>query len=309
MLPFQTVLCALDFSESSARALVRAADLAERAHADLHLLHVDPLFRARLAAPEGHFEAIFRGNVARFVNATLGSDDAFDVLGAVPHLSHGEAPADGILRYARAIGADLIVMGTGGLRGLGRLLLGSVAAETLRRSEVPVLVVPERAARTAPDPACAALVAVDFSAHTRPALRLARDVAAAYGAPVDLVHVLEGRPETPVALGDLFGPAGLGAAPGAAARDHAHLALRRLADEFDLPVAGYHVVSGTAETEIVRLAEDRQSGLVVVGTHGRQGWDRVRLGSVAEWTTRHAPCPVLALPTAAVGVPVDSRAA
>jgi nucleotide-binding universal stress UspA family protein len=49
--------------------------------------------------------------------------------------------ADGILEAAASHGADLIVMGSHGRRGLGRLLLGSQAAEVLARSSVPVLIV------------------------------------------------------------------------------------------------------------------------------------------------------------------------
>jgi len=51
------------------------------------------------------------------------------------------SPAEVILRYAGENMIDLIVMGTHGRRGLNRLLLGSVAEEVVRRSEVPVMTV------------------------------------------------------------------------------------------------------------------------------------------------------------------------
>ena len=299
MLPFQTIVCALDFEEGSTRALVRAADLAERVRADLHLLHVDPLFRARLAVPEGHAEEVFRRRVVQFVNETLGAGDAFDVLAPTVHQSYGEAPTDGILRYARHVGADLVVVGTHGRRGLGHLLVGSVAAETLRRSAVPVLVVPERAGSPAPGPARPVLAAVDFSGHARPALRLARDLADAYVAPVELVHVLDGPPEETAELVDLPAASDPQASAGDAVRDRVHHALQRLAEEGGGAVAARHVVPGTAGTGVVQTADARSAGTVVLGTHGRRGWDRVRLGSVAEWVVRHAACPVLVLPPAA----------
>ncbi|MEO8683856.1 MAG: universal stress protein [Devosia sp.] len=56
------------------------------------------------------------------------------------HLKDSET-ADGILEAATTIGADLIVMGSHGRRGLERLLLGSQAAEVLSRSAIPVLIV------------------------------------------------------------------------------------------------------------------------------------------------------------------------
>jgi nucleotide-binding universal stress UspA family protein len=308
MLPFQTVLCALDFEPGSARALVLAADLAERARADLHLLHANPQFRARLAqAPGGVSGAAFRERVGRFVNGALGADDAFAVLAPEVHETHGETAPDGVLNYARDVGADLLVVGSHGRRGLDRLLLGSVAADLLRRAEAPVVVLPDGAEQTGPGPDRPLLVGVDFSDHTRPVLRLAAALAETYSAPVELVHVLEDR--AAFDLGGLLTVGDLRQKPGATDRATAHSALQVLADEAGVDVAERHVVGGSAEAEIARLAEGRGAGVLVVGTHGRSGWDRLRLGSVAEWVVRHAPCPVLALPPALAEGPGDETEA
>ena len=51
--------------------------------------------------------------------------------------------------------------------------------------------------------------------------------------------------------------------------------------------------SGVAHQEIVALATDERADLVVIGTHGRGGIDRMLLGSVADRVIRLAPCPVL----------------
>jgi nucleotide-binding universal stress UspA family protein len=305
MLPYQTVVCALDVEPGSARALVRAADLAERSHAALHLLHIRPHFRARLAhaGAEAHpFEAAVRA----YVNEALGADDAFDVLAPVVHVAHGEAAADGILRYASAAGADLLVLGTHARQGLGHLLLGSVAADVLRRSAVPVLVVPDQAARTAPGPDAPVLVGTDFSAHTAEALAHARRAARAYAAPVALAHVRDAPAETlvdPHARGPLAPPSGM------SSRVEAHAALRDLIDAHDLgDGVARHVVPGRPAEELVALAHRSHAGLVVVGTHGRRGWDRLRLGSVAEGVARRAECPVLVVPTPALRPPAEAEA-
>lgn len=55
--------------------------------------------------------------------------------------SYGEDIAGVLGRIAGECEADLVVMGTHGRRGIGRLLLGSVAEAVLRRTEVPVLLV------------------------------------------------------------------------------------------------------------------------------------------------------------------------
>lgn len=56
-----------------------------------------------------------------------------------------------------------------------------------------------------------------------------------------------------------------------------------------------HVRVGEPEREIAQLASDVGADLVVVGTHGRSGIERVLLGSVAESVVRRAPCPVLTI--------------
>ena len=290
MLPYQTVVCALDFEPGSERAFVRAADVAERSRATLHLLHVQPLFRAPKAhAAEVDPEAIFRDRVREVVNAALGGE-AFDVLAPTVHEATGQSPADGILRYAEASGADLIVVGTHGRRGLGHLILGSVAADVLRRSDVPVLVVPEQAERTAPGPGAPVLVGADFSEHTAPALAAARGLAEAFVAPVTVAHVRDAPRE---ALVDRHARSPLHPPTGLATREEAHAALDALLGDTE---ADRLVVPGRPAAELLDLARRERAGLVVVGTHGRRGWDHVRLGSVAEDVARQAPCPVLVVP-------------
>lgn len=54
-----------------------------------------------------------------------------------------------------------------------------------------------------------------------------------------------------------------------------------------------HVRLGAVAAEVCNLATEIRADLVVVGTHGRRGMQRLLLGSVAEKTVRLAPCPVL----------------
>lgn len=55
----------------------------------------------------------------------------------------------------------------------------------------------------------------------------------------------------------------------------------------------YLLAEGDAAAEIVKTAAENHCGLVVMGTHGRTGLDRLLMGSVAEQVMRKAPCPVL----------------
>ena len=53
------------------------------------------------------------------------------------------------------------------------------------------------------------------------------------------------------------------------------------------------VRTGSAHEEIVNLATDERAELIIIGTHGRTGLNRLLVGSVAERVIRFAPCPVL----------------
>ena len=57
--------------------------------------------------------------------------------------------------------------------------------------------------------------------------------------------------------------------------------------------ARWRLQVGVPFEAIVRVAEEEQAGMIVMGTHGRSGLNRVLLGSVAERVIRLAPCPVL----------------
>ena len=71
-------------------------------------------------------------------------------------------------------------------------------------------------------------------------------------------------------------------------------ALKELAESFDLEVETIFT-EGDPGHEIVRVAEELNADLIVLGTHGYSGWKRFTIGSVAELVVRHAPCAVLTI--------------
>ena len=69
-------------------------------------------------------------------------------------------------------------------------------------------------------------------------------------------------------------------------------------ENLDLSVAfNSKVLSGSVAEEIIRFAEDEGIGLIIMGTHGHRGFERMLLGSVANKVLRMAPCPVLTINT------------
>ncbi|MGB3542739.1 universal stress protein [Rubrivirga sp.] len=287
--PAGPVLCALDFSDGSEAALVLAADLAERFHTSLLLLHADPLFFASpssfdLEGPDG----MLRERMRAFAEAALGSAEAVDVVDPEGVIRHSEYAGDAIVRQAEEVGARLVVVGTHGRRGLGRLLSGSVAEEVVRQASCEVLVVPNSATRTAPHAEAPILVPVDFSTHMDAAVDRAVHLAGLYGAPLRLLHVIGPSLPLPTFYGDVIGP-NLYDVPTLVEASDTHL--RTVADGLEVD-AGTETRVGAHHAEIVADAQEAAAGLIVMATHGNTGLDRVLLGSVTERTLRQAPCPV-----------------
>jgi nucleotide-binding universal stress UspA family protein len=138
MLPIHTVLHPTDFSSHSEFAAGLAGALARDYGARLVFLHVakpPPVFTGEGMLPVDLEE--IRAEGAARLNELPGPRG--DVR-AERRLEVGD-PATEILRVADELSADLIVMGTHGRTGLGRLLMGSVAEQVVRRAACPVLTV------------------------------------------------------------------------------------------------------------------------------------------------------------------------
>ena len=110
---------------------------------------------------------------------------------------------DQILSLAEAQAVNLIVMGTHGLRGIDRLMLGSVTERVLRRARRPVLAVRKPAHHVIssvhdPEPIHLRkmLLCMDFSDHAHRASEYAVSMAKEYGAELTLLHVLEDMPRS-----------------------------------------------------------------------------------------------------------------
>jgi len=127
------------------------------------------------------------------------------------------------------------------------------------------------------------LVALDLSPVSDAVMRAAANVVAGRSTELHLLHVLQPPAADPMATLHV-------------ARDveQSKTQLKQLAHELPRSVKRVviHLRTGQAELEIAQLASDLGADLIVVGTHGYKGVDRVLLGSVAEQLIRNAPCPV-----------------
>jgi len=201
-------------------------------------------------------------SLGAFVRSILGS-----ISDAVQLRAMEALPADGIRQLAALKKADLIVMGTHGRSGLNRWMLGSVAERVLRESPVPVLTV-----RSAPHETIRrVLCPVHDTELSRRALTLAAGIGACFEASLTVLHVKEPSGANPVTDLCSWVPK----------EERARCDIREL------------VRHGDASEEIVRLATEEPSDMVVLGAPRRRFFDGMVLGTTTLRTVRHAPCPVL----------------
>lgn len=295
MVSITRILCPVDFSDYSRHALDYATGIARWYEAGITALYVlppitafvpptgDGLYPPLVFSPEDLQQ--FRNELETFAGVSgVAPVDADVVQGSVP---------SEILRFAKELPADLVVMGTHGRSGFERLMLGSVTEKILRKAPCPVLTVPLRAPAVAPVNALfnRVLCAVDFSPASIHALSLAQSLAGEASARLCVMHVLE-----PVSIFEpvvAVGSDGLPAVSADLRREVRHRLeglvggdTRAFTDVAEI------VVAGKPYQEILRAAEEQRSDLIVIGAHGgRRGLPA--FGSTTAHVVREAQCPVL----------------
>lgn len=284
---FSKILVATDLSPNSTHALEHAAALAARHDAELHILHVHELqadwygwseAKPQLANIDDIIESSARKNLQK-----LAAEQTREVVHAVVRDLRA-APA--IVHYAEVRDIDLVVTGTHARKGAGAML-GSVAAEVVRTSKVPTLVVGQQHA--APEQGYRnILVALDLTHDSAPLLRAAADFANDNGARLQLVHVVETHNLPTYDLGDYFEDQ----------KAHAKRALDKLVDEAGLPDdTRSRVLEGTTQERVTTLARESEADLIITGQARLSALGRLMLGSSTRRILRRAPCPVLAWKT------------
>jgi nucleotide-binding universal stress UspA family protein len=289
-----TIVVGCDLSSSSDLALERAIALAEMHKARIVLVNAQandaPIAEVdnKMLEQLGEVSAAVRVEEARQLADRLALIQA---RGVATEIVSRVGPADEIIiAAATEFAAELIVLGSHGLTGISRLLLGSVAAGTIRSSSCDVLVCRGPATRTAFQ---RPLVATDFSEASTKALQHAARICTP-GVPIDVIHAWQ------LPAGS-WGATLLGQArfPWSTVRDAVLAGARSQADKL---LAEYSklgnpinidLVQGPAASVITHAAEKDGHDLIAVGAHGHRGVRRLLLGSVAESTIRHSPCSVL----------------
>lgn len=218
---------------------------------------------------------------------------------AVSPLVRFGSPFEEIVSIANARKIDLIIVSTHGHTGMKRVAFGSVAERIVQQAGCPVLVVREKEhefvdggggkARNDSIRINRILVAVDFSESSRKALQYAVGFAKEFGGSITLVHVLN----VPYGAGEAAMVVEFEAFQKSFHLDAEKKMASLLAEFAGSVEADTVITTGGPYREIIKLADERQIDLIVVGTHGRTGIGHFLLGSTAERIVRHAHTPVL----------------
>lgn len=283
---FERILFPTDGSAGAEDVFGHVLDLAATYGSTVHVLYVADTSRDSVVQMSGEIVDVLEEEGERIVEAAAerANDRRIDT---VTEVRQGD-PHRTIVDYAAATDIDLVVMPTQGRRGLARFLLGSTTERVVRQSPVPVLTIRPGDETAIAYPYQEVLVPTDGSDAATAALSVAADVAREEEARLHLLSVIDVMSlgvdvRTDIQQREL--------------REGANKILDEGAS--DAADAGVDSVvkqvntGGSIPAVIRSYIEEAGIDLVVVGSHGRTGFDRYVLGSVTESLIRTAPVPVL----------------
>lgn len=306
--PITTILVPLDGSELAEQALPLATALARASGAELHLMHVFVPYAARADMPGAVIDNTemerrleeqsteYLRAVTERVSKELPEHVHADPVRTRPirsPYSESVAVVDRLRRAAARLKPDLIVLATHARGGLGRAWLGSVADALIRRVNVPTLLVHPR--EDVPVPASTfrhILVPLDGSTLAEESIPLVARLATLCGARVTLLRVViprlvVGQPsyvvQFDVQLLEEYERDAERYVESEAAR------LRESVANVESVV----LLADNPPRAILDWADQQGADLIAMSTHGRSGFRRFMLGSVADKVVRSAQVPVL----------------
>ncbi|RJT07193.1 universal stress protein [Halococcus sp. IIIV-5B] len=280
---FDHILLPVDGSDASQSAQQYAQILANTTDAEIHALFVleDGGFVQDVADASGSEQ--IESKLKETAESTLDTVSAACESGGVSVQTSTRSghPTDAILGYIGTNNIDLVVLGAHARGRLSRFLRESIAEQVAQTAPIPVLTVRARKLDSAPE-IRDILVAIDGSESARHARSCAFSLATTFDATVHTLYVIESR----------FGSSGT-------LRDFLERENESVFQEARIQATqtGVDLVpvtrEGKPEREITEYANNRRMDLVVLGTNGRTGLDRLVMGSVATSVVRRADQPVL----------------
>ena len=290
------VVCGIDFSDQSRRALTLAAALASRLGLPLRVATVvDPLLAeaAEMEYGPGRLVADTQRDLDVFVQTVVASGSTF-ATSLSTRTEVGE-PSEVLLQIAAHEHASVVVVGTEGVGWMKRMWFGSTTMRLLRAAAVPVLAVPARETPVR-DPAAPpdlgfdrVLCGVDFSAASEAAARMAAAISSRLGVPMILLHI-----ETPTPVKETWKDIAASVLEGQVEKARRHLDV--LVSELAVRPSAAAVRTGEPAEVLVEQAKTGGRALIVLGLGSAS---HARPGATAALVLSHSTSPVLAVPASA----------
>jgi len=282
MARYRKILVAYDGSASARNGLAVASHLAKEDKSWVKVLTVLPNY-------EGDLELIGVSNIKETIEGPgkklLAEAQAIadhEDVHILSNMTQGE-PYDKIVHVADDENCDLIVMGRRGQNQLERELVGSVTARVIGYTSKDVLVVPEGTSLSHKN----ILLATDGSPSCESAVDRAIELAKEKDATLTAISVVYTNDEylalAPGVVESLIGKAKEKLATIVQKGREAGVEVQTTVKE------------GEAFEAITNMASSNGIDLIVMGSHGRKGLQRLLMGSVTERTIGYAPCPVLVI--------------
>jgi len=283
-----TILVPLDNSRFGEHALPVAVGIARRTGARVHVVHcheppLPPMYPVSGAPYDPNLDRALRDQETGYLAKI--ADRVLQTCGIAVRTELLSAPTvPTLISYAADTEVDLIVMTTHGRGGISRAWLGSVADSVVRRTSVPVMLLRPRdedVVLTCEPQTSHMLIPLDGSDLSEGILAPALAIAQLSGARITLLQVMPPNED---------GTDAPEAERSSALRYLNDLAAQ-LPDDVDVSVA----VEAHASPAVAILEYAALNGvdLVALATHGRGGWSRVAIGSVADKVVRGTMMPVL----------------
>jgi nucleotide-binding universal stress UspA family protein len=278
------VLVPTDFSKGAELALKRALLLPLAEGARIHLIHILPpglsaKARARVTASARH-------TLDEVVSRARG-EAAGRAITLTSELTSGEAFVE-IIRTARRLGAELIVLGRHGLRPIRDMFIGTTAERVIRKGDVPVLAVNLDPTHPYRRP----LIATDLEDASRRTVELTLRVLGPGVKNLNVVHAFD------VPFEGFITPSFSAREKSSyrkSFKENAEARLQKFLAAYKNVDLRWKATVRLGDARLIVLGEVARHGaeLVALGTHGRSGVAHALVGSVAEWVIAAAPCDVL----------------
>jgi len=282
------IIVGVDESDRARDAVALAAQLARGSDAELVLVCAYPYDDVPGRAANAGYRQYLREDAEAAIERAMAD-------GGMPqsrsHLIPEVSPAKGLLTVAAREGASLIVIGSSGRGGAGRVFAGTTAERLLHGAPCPVAVAPRGLHAREPGDIAAISVGYNGSTEAKAALVGARAIARARGARLRLVEVLDAMWMGTPAL--MSGPGYILTPEDAEERAHRYLAEVVSSLAADVPTEPVVVVGAP---ERVLAEESESADLIVVGSRGYGPHRAVLVGSVSGRLVRESACPVIVVP-------------